>query len=151
MAVLSVVIIELSCAQKGARMEYGRLTTNVENTKSSSLRPQLGLEDMSPTTDAPTPMTCTRGRGRQEWKKEHGRTEKRKGSGPGFQSVPSPRTHLLEEDLDGELGVVSYALCPPLHHPVGSILAASTLGRTSACSASALPCASSTKPGSPIP
>mmetsp|Transcript_27654 Transcript_27654/g.74842 ORF Transcript_27654/g.74842 Transcript_27654/m.74842 type:complete len:200 (-) Transcript_27654:68-667(-) len=34
-------------------------TTNVEKTKSSSLRPQFGLEDMSPTTDAPTPITCS--------------------------------------------------------------------------------------------
>jgi hypothetical protein len=30
----------------------------VANTKSSSLRPQLGREDMSPMTDALTPMTC---------------------------------------------------------------------------------------------
>ena len=34
-------------------------TTRVANTKSSSLRPQLGREAMSPTTAAPTPMICS--------------------------------------------------------------------------------------------
>ena len=34
-------------------------TTSVENTKSSSPRPQLGLELMSPSTAAPTPMICS--------------------------------------------------------------------------------------------
>lgn len=32
--------------------------TSVAKTKSSSFRPQLGREDMSPTTEAPTPMIC---------------------------------------------------------------------------------------------
>lgn len=35
-----------------------RLTIKVENTKSSSYKPQYGLEDMSPITAAPTPITC---------------------------------------------------------------------------------------------
>ncbi len=34
-------------------------TTSVLKTKSSSLSPQLGREDISPITDAPTPMICT--------------------------------------------------------------------------------------------
>ena len=33
-------------------------TTRVENTKSSSFKPQLGRVDMSPITEADTPMIC---------------------------------------------------------------------------------------------
>ncbi len=42
----------------GTSQQCAGLTTSVENTKSSSLRPQLGRELMSPITDAPTPMIC---------------------------------------------------------------------------------------------
>ena len=42
-----------------AKREVETLTTKVENTKSSSYKPQYGRDDMSPTTAAPTPMICT--------------------------------------------------------------------------------------------
>lgn len=34
-------------------------TTSVAKTRSNSYKPQLGREDISPTTEAPTPITCS--------------------------------------------------------------------------------------------
>ena len=46
-----------AACQEGIRGSRGR-TTTVENTKSSSWMPQSLRDDMSPSTAAPTPMTC---------------------------------------------------------------------------------------------
>ena len=42
----------------GVGFHWPQLTMIVEKTKSSSYKPQYGLEDMSPRTAAPTPITC---------------------------------------------------------------------------------------------
>ena len=78
----------------------------VEKTKSSSYKPQYGLEDMSPRTAAPTPMTCI------------AVTVQMEAATASIKRVQHAQAHLLYEHFVCELWVSSNPLLPPSEETV---------------------------------